>query len=213
MAEGISQCLSPLRSPGERIPSERSSFHQSKGGWETGQMKSLENPQCLSELLCRLEQIGPDTPRRWGKMTAAQMICHLSDCFLAVMGDKPMEIPQGFSLSALMKWVPLYMPMKWPHGVPTRPEFDQLGGGGTPPARVRSRYALPARFHEEVYSPAACIPLPPSSHVQADVGTRLDALGIPPRRPSPAPVRPVARNHRRFSFLFTYSRRASFIRV
>lgn len=101
-------------------------------------MKSLENPQCLSELLCRLEQIGPDTPRRWGKMTAAQMICHLSDCFLAVMGDKPMEIPQGFSLSALMKWVPLYMPMKWPHGVPTRPEFDQLGGGGTPPAQFEA---------------------------------------------------------------------------
>src|SRR5579863_9344992 len=101
-------------------------------------MKSLDNPQCMSELLLRLEKVGPDTPRRWGKMTAAQMICHLSDCFLGVMGDKPMEIPRGFSWLAFMKGFVLYAPMKWPHGVPTRPEFDQLGGGGTPPAQFEA---------------------------------------------------------------------------
>jgi hypothetical protein len=30
------------------------------------------------------------------------------------------------------------MPMRWPHGVRTRPEFDQLAGGGTPPLEFAS---------------------------------------------------------------------------
>jgi hypothetical protein len=101
-------------------------------------MKSLRNPQCMSELLSRLKNVRADTPRRWGKMTAPQMICHLNDAFLGVMGEKPMEIPQGFSLWPLMKWVSLYAPMKWPPGVPTRPEFDQVKGHGTPPVQFEA---------------------------------------------------------------------------
>jgi hypothetical protein len=101
-------------------------------------VKSLSDPNCRQEVLVRLAKIRPDTPRRWGTMTAPQMICHLSDCFLGVMGDRPMEIPHGFSLLATMKWFVLYMPFQWPKGVPTRPEFDQQGGGGTPPAQFDS---------------------------------------------------------------------------
>jgi Protein of unknown function (DUF1569) len=101
-------------------------------------MKLLCDPDCRQEILVRLAKIRPDTPRRWGTMTAPHMICHLSDCFLGVMGDRPMEIPRGFSLLATMKWLVLYAPIRWPQGVPTRPEFDQLGGGGTPPAQFDS---------------------------------------------------------------------------
>jgi hypothetical protein len=98
-------------------------------------MKSLSEPACRQELLARLALVGPDTPGRWGKMNASQMICHLNDCFLGVMGDRPMEVPGGFSFWPLLKWLSLYAPMKWPKGVPTRPEFDQHAGGGTPPAQ------------------------------------------------------------------------------
>jgi hypothetical protein len=66
------------------------------------------------------------------------MICHLSDAYLGIMGDKPMEIPKGFSLWPMMKGFVLYAPMKWPPGVPTRPEFDQLAGGGTPPSQFEA---------------------------------------------------------------------------
>jgi hypothetical protein len=38
----------------------------------------------------------------------------------------------------LLKWLSLYAPMKWPKGVPTRPEFDQEAGGGTPPAQFET---------------------------------------------------------------------------
>ena len=101
-------------------------------------MNSLREPSCVQSLKTRLERLRPDTPRLWGKMTAPQMICHLNDSFLGVMGEKPMDIPRGFTLWPLLKYVALYSPQKWPKGVPTRPEFDQHGGGGTPPAQFDS---------------------------------------------------------------------------
>ena len=97
-------------------------------------MKSLAESACRSELAVRIQRVRPDTPRQWGKMTASQMICHLRDAFLGITGDKPIEIPRGFSLWPALKYVALYSPGKWPQGVPTRPEFDQCHGAGTPPA-------------------------------------------------------------------------------
>ena len=44
----------------------------------------------------------------------------------------------------------LYLPFHWPHGVPTRPEFDQIDGSGTPPAEfsvdLRSLLAAIEKF-------------------------------------------------------------------
>ncbi|HEY1987039.1 MAG TPA: DUF1569 domain-containing protein [Terracidiphilus sp.] len=100
-------------------------------------LKSLVKPGCKLEITARLATVGPRSQRLWGRMTAPQMICHLNDSFLGVMGDKAIELPAGFSLWPAFKWIPLYMPMKWPQGVPTRPEVDQFGGG-TPPAHFES---------------------------------------------------------------------------
>jgi hypothetical protein len=97
-------------------------------------VKRLNQLRWRQEILGRLRQIRPETPRLWGKMTAAQMICHLRDSFLGAMGDKPMAIAKGMSPWRLTKPFALYSPFKWPQGVPTRPEFDQISGSGTPPA-------------------------------------------------------------------------------
>jgi len=96
-------------------------------------MKSLSHPQDCQEILTRLAQIRPTTPRRWGKMTAPQMICHLRDSFLSVMGEMPVS-PAHSLFWRVMKWGALYAPAPWPKGVPTRPELDQAAGAGTPPA-------------------------------------------------------------------------------
>jgi len=115
-------------------------------------MKTLSDTACKQELLARLDGIGLDTPRRWGTMNAAQMICHVSDAFLGVMGDKAMELPRGFTLWPLMKGFVLYAPIKWPKGVPTRPEFDQRIGG-TPPSQfeddMRTLWAAIEKFTAE----------------------------------------------------------------
>jgi len=95
-------------------------------------MKLLNDPQTREEIERRLLQISPETTRQWGKMNASQMICHLNDAFLGVMGEKPAEPLRGLNLWPLMKWFVLYAPIKWPQGVPTRPEYDQEIGGTKP---------------------------------------------------------------------------------
>jgi hypothetical protein len=113
-------------------------------------MKSLSDRSCREELIARIAKIRPDTPRLWGKMTAPQMICHLNDAFLGIIGEKPVEVLRGFSMWPMLKYVALYSPAPWPKGVPTRPEMDQLGGGGTPPVEfecdVRRLFELMERF-------------------------------------------------------------------
>jgi hypothetical protein len=96
-------------------------------------MKLLNDPRSKQEILGRLHSVRPDSPPRWGKMTARQMVCHLSDTFLAAMGEKPTQIAQGYAARKLIKWVALYVPLPWPKGVPTPAECDQAFGG-TPPA-------------------------------------------------------------------------------
>lgn len=95
-------------------------------------MKLLSDLQTRRDLVDRLRGIGPETPRRWGRMNAPQMICHLSDAFLSVMGDKAVEAPRGVNLWPLMKPWALYVPFKWPRGVATRPELDAEHGGTRP---------------------------------------------------------------------------------
>jgi hypothetical protein len=97
-------------------------------------LKTLSDPQCKQEILSRVRKVRADSPRQWGKMNAAQMICHLNDSFLCAMGERPVPIDPKFRARRLAKWVALRAPFRWPHGVKTRPEIDQQAGGGTPPA-------------------------------------------------------------------------------
>jgi hypothetical protein len=65
-------------------------------------------------------------------MNAAQMICHLNDSWLCVMGEKAVSIDPNFRARRFVKWVGLEVPFRWPRGVRTRPEVDQFIGGTTP---------------------------------------------------------------------------------
>jgi hypothetical protein len=94
-------------------------------------MKTLLNSGDREEILARLAKVYPANPRRWGKMSAAQMVCHLSDAFRGVMGERAVSRAPWFGRS-LARWVALYVPLPWPRGFKTRPEMDQLIGG-TPP--------------------------------------------------------------------------------
>ena len=63
------------------------------------------------------------------------MICHLNDSFLVGLGERRVSSEVDFVKRTLVKWIALYAPTPWPHGVPTRPEVDQEGGGGTKPTQ------------------------------------------------------------------------------
>lgn len=96
-------------------------------------MKTLAKHQDKQEIVARLRTIRPDTVRRWGKMTAPQMICHLCDSFRGPVGERPIPLLPGVRGAKIMKWFALSTPIPWPHGTPTTPEVNQHLGG-TPPA-------------------------------------------------------------------------------
>ncbi len=95
-------------------------------------MKSLANSQDCEEILQRLDRLRPDSTRDWGRMSVEQMLCHLTDSYLAGLGEKKASPATGFLQRTVFKYFALSAPLRWPKGVPTRPEMEQ-GKGGTPP--------------------------------------------------------------------------------
>ena len=106
--------------------------------------QTLDDPALRAELIDRLRRLAPDSARQWGKMTPHQAICHLSDSFRDMMGARAISsVATPFSRTVI-KWVALNAPLKWPQGVPTRPEVDQLIGGTKPVEFARDRQQLEA---------------------------------------------------------------------
>jgi len=84
--------------------------------------KSLSDARARQELLDRLERLTPETPARWGKMNAPQMLAHVADWMLMAKGElkaapkkRPLRYPVIKQLA--IYWLP------FPKGVPTAPEL------------------------------------------------------------------------------------------
>jgi hypothetical protein len=95
-------------------------------------MKTLLNVRDRTAVLDRLAHLRPDSKRRWGTMSAHQMICHLSDSLRSALGEKYISPSNSLFERAILKPLALWVPVPWPHGVKTRPEMDQHQSG-TPP--------------------------------------------------------------------------------
>jgi hypothetical protein len=95
-------------------------------------MKTLARERDKAEILRRLRTLRPESARRWGKMSAHQMVCHLSDACRMAMAQKPVSDATGRLQRTFVKWIALYVPLRWPPGILTRPEIDQLCAGTRP---------------------------------------------------------------------------------
>jgi hypothetical protein len=93
-------------------------------------MKNLEGSR--DELVGRLSRVEPDTPRRWGTMSAHEMICHVSDLFRVALGERDARDHTGPLQRTVVKWLALRLPVGWPRNLPTLPEA-RAGREGTPP--------------------------------------------------------------------------------
>jgi hypothetical protein len=103
---------------------------------------TLAAPACKDSIVLRIGLVTAGSQRQWGKMSAHQMICHLSDSFCAVIGERKVSPTRLFLPRPILKWLVLWAPMQWPHNVRARPEIEQ-GMGGTPPDEFeRDRRAL-----------------------------------------------------------------------
>ena len=97
-------------------------------------MKTLSRPRDKAELLHRLRALRPDSARKWGRMSAHQMVCHLADAFVMGTDQKPVSDASVLRERTIFKWIALYAPVRWPPGIQTRPEVDQEFGGTQPSA-------------------------------------------------------------------------------
>ncbi len=95
-------------------------------------MKSLAQSRDRAEILRRLRTVRPESVRRWGRMSAHQMVCHLADALRMGTGQKPVSHATSLLHRTIVKWIVLYVPLRWPAGILTRPEIDQELGGTRP---------------------------------------------------------------------------------
>jgi hypothetical protein len=85
-------------------------------------MKSVFNPAVHRELQERVQRLKPRQEAQWGKMSAAQMVAHLTDSLRMASGElecTPKKVPIRFSP---LKELVLYV-LPIPKGVPTVPEL------------------------------------------------------------------------------------------
>jgi hypothetical protein len=100
-------------------------------------MKTLLDVRVRKELVERLGKLRPDAQPSWGRMSAHQMVCHLSDSMRAALGEKYISRSTSLFKRVILKRLALWAPLPWPHGFKTRPEMDQQQGG-TPPVEFAS---------------------------------------------------------------------------
>ena len=121
-------------------------------------MGTLLSDRDHARLEARLARLTPDHGRRWGRMTAAQMVCHLTDAFRGPLGERAPAsgapaVRAPFVGRTLVKWAALYVPLPWPHGLRTAAAADQERGGTPPGDFGRDMEALRAactRFRREL---------------------------------------------------------------
>jgi len=105
-------------------------------------MKTLAELKDRNEIFERLSSVRPDSVRKWGRMSVNQMLCHLRDSYQAGMGEKAVSCAPSLLPRGVVKWLALYAPLRWPKGVPTRPEMDATKGGTLPVEFERDRADL-----------------------------------------------------------------------
>ncbi|MGH7541871.1 MAG: hypothetical protein ACRELC_12810, partial [Gemmatimonadota bacterium] len=95
-------------------------------------MKTLARDRDRTETLRRLREVRSDSAARWGRMSAHEMVCHLGDAFRMATGERPVSHATGPLRRTIVKWIALYAPVPWLHGIRTRPEIDQKVDGTRP---------------------------------------------------------------------------------
>ncbi len=116
-------------------------------------MKTLARPHDKAEIVDRLRRLRPDSARRWGSMSASGMVCHVTDAFRLLVGEKAARDRSTLLQRTFVKWIALYAPLRWPAGIRTTPEFDQRSGG-TPPAEFAADVARLEALLERVTAEA-----------------------------------------------------------
>jgi len=120
-------------------------------------MKTLRRAEDAAEIARRLASVRSDSVRRWGRMTAHQMVCHVADAFRMALGRKEVTPAAGLWQRTVVKGIALYLPLPWPAGIRTTGELDQEGGVATPPTEFAADLAATAALLQAFPGEAATL--------------------------------------------------------
>ena len=95
-------------------------------------MKTVADHTVLHSLTERFSALRPDSERRWGTLTAHEMLCHLGDAAEMVLRIRPRDRPVPSRQRRMIKLLGLWTPIRWPHGWKTNPAHDPRVGGTRP---------------------------------------------------------------------------------
>ena len=106
--------------------------------------RSIFNAKDRQSIHSRLNALDPAARAQFGRMTPAEMICHMKDALEVATGAAPSKIiPSGLSNPLLRRLVIYYMP--WPKGkVKTAPEMLKTRPEAWEADRARLRALLHA---------------------------------------------------------------------
>ncbi|MFQ5538508.1 MAG: hypothetical protein ACE5GJ_13775 [Gemmatimonadota bacterium] len=95
-------------------------------------LRTLFDPEVAQQVRARLSRLRPDSPRRWGRMTPHEAVCHLSDGFRASLGERKVPVQRPGLQRRVMRFVAFTLPLRWPRGVQTSAEVDPKREGTQP---------------------------------------------------------------------------------
>ncbi len=86
------------------------------------EVKSLFDKATYDEIMQRLNKLSADSPRKWGKMTAAQMLTHCKEAYKVPLTSKKLR-RHPLSLIGWMFRSLLYSDSPYRQSLPTAPNF------------------------------------------------------------------------------------------
>jgi hypothetical protein len=122
--------------------------------------RSLETHAHVDDVVARLRRLQPDSVRAWGTMTPHEMLCHLADSFLAVLGERPASAVDTWLTRSVVRWIALHTSLPWLRGINTRPEVDPKRHGTKPLEFERDRARVIELLHRFVQPGTQCVAHP-----------------------------------------------------
>lgn len=116
-------------------------------------MRTLADPRDRDAIVRRLRALRPESVRRWGSLTAPEVVCHLADALRMALGTRATTPDSSAFRRTILKWIVLRAPLRWPAGIATSPELDSRGAG-TPPTAFDADHAELLALVERVVAAA-----------------------------------------------------------
>lgn len=105
-------------------------------------MRTLAAAADRDRVLGRLQRLTPESGRRWGTLTPDEALCHLADSFRTALGENVPRPRRTLLRNPIVRWLAMWAPFPWPHGIQTPPEVDPRRDGTRPGEFAGDREAL-----------------------------------------------------------------------